>query len=132
MKYTRFEDLPAWQDAIRLAQAIFKLTRTDAFRHQWGLADQLQRAAIPVSNNVAEGFERGTVRELLQFIYYAKGSAGGVRSMCHALCGLEGFAAVQTKVGEALALSESISRQLGAWVASQRGGRVSGSRCSTE
>lgn len=132
MKYTRFEEVPVWQDAIRLAQAVFKLTRTEAFHHQWGLADQFQRAAISVSNNIAEGFERGTVRELLQFIYYAKGSAGEVRSMCHALRGLEGFAAVQTSVGELLVLSEAISRQLGAWASSQRNSRISGSRYTTE
>jgi len=65
MKYTRFEEIPVWQDAIPLAQAVFRLTRMDVFRHHWGLVDQLQRAAVSVSNNIAEGFERATVRELL-------------------------------------------------------------------
>ena len=92
------------------------------------MVDQLQRAAVSVSNNIAEVFERGTVRELLQFIYYAKGSAGEVRSMCYALRGLEGFEAVQKQLVEILGLSESIGRQPGAWAASQRGGRISGSR----
>jgi len=132
MKYTRFEEMPVWQDAICLAQAVFKLTRTETFHHQWGLVDQLQRAAISVSNNIAEGFERSTVRELLQFIYYAKGSAGEVRSMCHALRGLEGFEAVQKQLVEILEFSEGIGRQLGAWAASQRNGRLSGSRYNSE
>ena len=132
MKYTRFEEIPVWQDAIPLAQAVFRLTRMDVFRHHWGLVDQLQRAAVSVSNNIAEGFERATVRELLQFIYYAKGSAGEVRSMCYVLRGLEGFEAVQTNVSELLVASESISRQLGAWAASQRNGRISGSRYGVE
>ena len=45
------------------------------------LQDQLERAALSVSNNIAEGFERGTTNELLVFIYIARGSAGKVRSM---------------------------------------------------
>jgi four helix bundle protein len=50
------------------------------------LQDQLERAALSVSNNIAEGFERGTTNELLAFIYIARGSAGEVRSM---LCFIE-------------------------------------------
>src|SRR5258708_30526909 len=86
MTYIRFEDLPVWNEAIRLAERVYLLTEDKAFHNQCSLRDQLERAAVSVSNNVAEGFERGTTPELLSFIYIARGSAGEVRSM---LCLLE-------------------------------------------
>src|SRR5205814_1949601 len=51
------------------------------YRSPTGFSDQLDCAALSVSNNIAEGFERGTTNELLAFIYIARGSAGDVRSM---------------------------------------------------
>lgn len=89
MTYQRFEDLPVWKEAIRLAEKVYTLTEDGAFQKQYSLRDQLERAAVSVSNNVAEGFERGTTQELLMFLYIARGSAGEVRSM---LCLLERLA----------------------------------------
>ncbi|HUY12271.1 MAG TPA: four helix bundle protein [Terriglobia bacterium] len=86
MTYERFEQLPVWQAAIKLAQQIYHLAKDRAFRGQWSLRDQIERAAVSVSNNIAEGFERGTTQELLTFLYIARGSSGEVRSM---LCLLE-------------------------------------------
>jgi four helix bundle protein len=85
VKYGRFEQLPVWNAAIDLAERIFLLTDDQNFRRKGDLANQLERAALSISNNVAEGFERGTTAELLTFLYYARGSAGEVRSMLH-LC----------------------------------------------
>jgi len=79
--YERFEDTPVWQAAADLAAAIFDWVEHRLFRGKGDLADQLQRAALSISNNIAEGFERGTTNELIQFLYYARGSAGEVRSM---------------------------------------------------
>ena len=86
MKYERFEDLPVWKAAAELAVQIFALSSAPWFRGKGDLANQLQRAALSVSNNIAEGFERGSTNDLLQFIYIARGSAGEVRSM---LCVIE-------------------------------------------
>lgn len=83
MKYSRFEDLPVWKTAIDLAVRIYALTKNSAFSIKGDLSDQLRRAALSVSNNIAEGFERGTTAELLHFLYIARGSAGEVRSMLH-------------------------------------------------
>jgi four helix bundle protein len=83
MKYTRFEDLPAWKAAIELARRVYLLTRHRFFVQPGDLRDQLRRAALSVSNNIAEGFERGSTAELLSFLYIARGSAGEVRSMLH-------------------------------------------------
>ena len=81
MKYERFEDLPVWQAAADLAAKIMVWTDQPWFRGKGDLANQLQRASLSISNNIAEGFERGTTSELLHFLYIARGSAGEVRSM---------------------------------------------------
>ena len=81
MKYERFEQLPAWQAAMTLAEKAYALTDHRAFARLRELKDQLRRAALSISNNIAEGFERGTTAELLAFLYIARGSAGEVRSM---------------------------------------------------
>lgn len=87
MKYARFEDLPVWKDAVSLARQIYELPSSDIFRKHTGLRDQLERAGLSISNNVAEGFERGSTNELLAFLYIERGSAGEVRSMLHVLEG---------------------------------------------
>jgi len=81
MTYKRFEDLPVWNAAIDLAVQVYALTSKPQFSSQRSLKDQIERAAVSVSNNIAEGFERGTNNELLAFLYIARGSAGEVRSM---------------------------------------------------
>ncbi len=76
----RFEDSTAWQDARELVKIVYSLTRREPFRSDWGLRDQIQRAAVSTMSNIAEGFERGSNKEFVQFLYQAKGSAGEVRS----------------------------------------------------
>lgn len=69
------EDLPVWQEAIRLAEGVYDMTESRAWRGSPSLRDQIERAALSVSNaNIAEGFERGTTKELLAFLYIARGS----------------------------------------------------------
>ena len=79
--YARFEDLTVWQDAIRLAENCEEFILAAKDRITWSKRDQLDRASLSVSNNIAEGFERGTTNELLNFLYISRGSAGEVRSM---------------------------------------------------
>jgi len=81
MTYERFEDLPVWQEPAERYEATEELLEHRDFAATRGCRDQWDRAALPVSNNIAEGFERCTTNELLTFIYIARGSAGEVRSM---------------------------------------------------
>src|SRR4029453_169093 len=81
MRYKRFEDLPVWNEAIDLAVQVYAITSRGEFRPFRSLRDQIERAAVSVSNNIAEGFEPGTNNELLAFLYISRGSAGEVRSM---------------------------------------------------
>ena len=76
----RFEDLIAWQKARELTREIYAVSRRGTFRRYFGLCDQIQRAAVSVMSNLAEGFERGKRTEFHQFACIAKGSCGEVRS----------------------------------------------------
>ncbi|MCX7826214.1 MAG: four helix bundle protein [Verrucomicrobiae bacterium] len=80
MTYKRVEDLPVWQEAIKLAEGVFDLTENPKFPCSVSLRDQIERSSMSVSDNIAEGFERGTTNKLLAFLYVARGSAGETRS----------------------------------------------------
>ncbi len=60
MKYSRFEELPVWKAAIELAVEVFTLTSRPVFRRYSSVRGQIERASMSISNNIAEGFERGT------------------------------------------------------------------------
>ena len=100
MKYERFEDLPVWAAAMDLAEKVYGLTRERFFGQPGDLRDQLRRAALSVSNNIAEGFERGSTAELIAFLYIARGSAGEVRSMLHFAERLEEAADLKSQISE--------------------------------
>ncbi len=132
MKYERFEQLPVWQAAIELAVLTYSLTSRPIFRRNHSLRDQIERAAVSVSNNIAEGFERGTTQELLTFLYYARGSAGEVRSMLCLLESLPAFGELQSETSPLKIKAESISRQLRAWADSMQNSNIKGQRYLTE
>ena len=132
MKYERFEDLPVWNDGVTLSAAAFELTDDKNFRFKGDLASQLQRAALSVPNNISEGFERGTTQELITFLYYAKGSAGEVRSMTHVMDRLEFLEHLKSEISDLRLLAESISRQLAAWLRSLQNTDITGHRHLTD
>jgi four helix bundle protein len=132
MKYQKFEDLPVWQAAIELGREVYKLTEAPAFKGRYSLRDQIERAAVSVSNNIAEGFERGTNQELLTFLYIARGSAGEVRSMLYLLGGMASFRNLESEFRTLRERTDSISRQLGAWIQSLLNSALKGQRYVTE
>ena len=75
-----FEDLHIYQRARELANAIYTVTKGNEFRKDFGLIDQIRRAAVSILSNVAEGFERGSKTEFIHFLYIAKASCGEVRA----------------------------------------------------
>jgi len=128
MTYKRFEDLPVWQASINLAEQVYDLTESPDLKCSHSLRDQLERAALSVSNNIAEGFERGTTKELLAFIYIARGSAGEVRSM---LCFMERRKALQNfraQISIVKSTAEGCSRQLRGWAGSLQDSDLTGTR----
>ena len=111
-----------WKAAINVASAVYSLTRDRFFAQPGDLRDQLRRAALSVSNNIAEGFERGSTAELIAFLYIARGSAGEVRSMLRFVeAALSAgdlkseISNLKSQISDLTALAESCSRQIRAW-----------------
>ena len=79
----QFEDLCVWQDARVLVKEIYAAPKQRAFYRDFGLRDQIRRAATSTMSNIAEGFERGSRKEFIQFLTISKGSNGEVRSQLY-------------------------------------------------
>ena len=79
-KPRKFEDLNVYKEARMLTNKVYEITRRSGFSKDYGLVDQIRRASVSVMSNIAEGFERGSNTEFIQFLYIAKGSCGEVRS----------------------------------------------------
>ena len=128
MPYQRFEDLPVWKSSIDLALRIYEFTSKPEFAGWYSLKNQLERAALSVSNNIAEGFERGTNKELLSFLYIARGSAGEVRSMLSLIERIRAFQALKPDIKLLKSKAESCSRQLKAWAQALQNSDFKGER----
>jgi four helix bundle protein len=83
MKIASFEDIQGWQKARELTKVIYRLTADGALARDFGLRDQMRRAAVSIMSNIAEGFERGGNVEFRHFLSIAKGSAGELRSQLY-------------------------------------------------
>ena len=75
-----FEDLNIWKEGMRLSVSIYKLMKNCK---DFGFKDQIQRAAVSIPSNIAEGFERQTNKEFIQFLFIAKGSCGELRTQIY-------------------------------------------------
>jgi len=89
MKIERFEDVQSWQAGRELARLVYDATREPAFARDFGLRDQIQRAAGSVMHNVAEGFESGTDAEFARYLKIARRSASEVQSQTYLALDLE-------------------------------------------
>ena len=107
----RFEDLIAWQKARELTREIYMVTRTEGFRQDFGLSDQVRRAAVSTMANVAEGFERHRLGEFKQFLSVAKASCAEVRS--HLYVALDVGYLAETEFNRLAALAIEVSRVIG-------------------
>ena len=82
-KIEKFEDLIAWQKARELTKNIYRVSKQGEFNRDYGLRDQIRRAAVSIMSNLAEGFERGGRSEFHQFLVIAKGSCAELRSQLY-------------------------------------------------
>jgi len=75
-----FEDLEIWKEGMRISVKVYEILKNCK---DYGLKDQMQRAAVSIPSNIAEGFERQTNKEFIQFLYIAKGSCGELRTQLY-------------------------------------------------
>ena len=123
----RFEDLIAWQKARLLTKEIYKSFRDC---RDFGFKDQIQRAAVSVMSNIAEGFESGTRQEFLNYLYIAKASAGEVRAQLYAAHDI-GYLNVETfKLLNSLALESS--RLISSFIKALKSSAVAGHQFKKE
>jgi four helix bundle protein len=127
-KYQKFEELPVWQEGARLYNRVLDLLEEPNLSLSPGYRNQLDRAALSVSNNIAEGFERVTTNELTAFLAIARGSAGEVRSMMAVVQDRPRLKAHLRRLQEIRSLAESCARQLTAWTTSIDSSPVQGKR----
>jgi four helix bundle protein len=132
MKYSTFEELPVWNAAIEFALKVFEFTEKADFRGLGDTRGQLERAALSISNNVAEGFERGTTAELINFLYIARGSAGESRSMLRLCERLERFSNLRSEISNLIGMAVNISKQLHGWIDSLKNSEIKGVKFLTE
>ena len=107
----KFEDIIAWQKANNIAIKIYKIFSSS---NDYGFKDQIQRAGVSISNNIAEGFERMGDKEFKKFLYIAKGSCAEVRSMLY--IGLELNYLTKNQFNDLYYLSVEVSKLLSGFI----------------
>ena len=123
--FKRFEDIVVWQLGRQLVKMVYSLTRKGAFAKDYGLKDQIQRAAVSVPSNIAEGFERDGNKEFAKFLYIAKGSVGEVRSQMYNAADL-GYVTDEERISvqdAALRISSGIQSLIRSLMSTSRQGR---------
>ncbi len=108
--YERFEDLEVWQSSRRLARCIYEVSNQGAFARDFGLRDQMCRAAVSVMSNIAEGFESRTTALFVDYLGRAKGSSGELRAQLY--IALDAGYLDKPQFDELFKRADSCSRQL--------------------
>lgn len=107
-----FEDLRTWQDAQNIALQIYSLSKDNK---DYGFRDQIQRAAISISNNIAEGSEYNSDKIMIRYLRISKGSCGEVKNMLY-LCPKIGYCDEET-ANSLISKCKSLSSSIGAFIA---------------
>ena len=112
-----FEDIQSWQLARVLAKDIYRISSQEAFGRDYGLRGQICRAAVSISSNIAEGFERSSKKDFINFLSIARGSASEVRSQLYVALDLgyitqDQFSALQQRCKDILRLISALVASL--------------------
>lgn len=110
----RFEDLDCWQSARLLVKHVYQISQQGKFSKDFGLRDQIQRAAISVMSNIAEGFHAGSNAEFLRFLGYSRRSVAEMQSQLYTALDLSYIS--QEAFDEIFSLSEKTFRQINAFI----------------
>ena len=116
-KINKYEELECWQEARHLTCRVYDMTRKDQFNRDFGLVNQIQRAAVSIMSNIAEGFTRRSNKEYIQFLFIAMSSAAEVQN--HLYIALdqkyiekEMFSEVYSQVGKTSQIISGLIRYL--------------------
>jgi len=127
--FKSFEDTPVWKVAAKFAASLLPWTAdNNAFRGTGDMANQIQRATLSISNNIAEGFDRGSNKELIHFLYVAKGSNSEVRSMLKVMLLMDAFDDQELEIESYIRTTTDISKQLGGWINSLKNSKIKGQK----
>jgi four helix bundle protein len=83
MKITRFEELNIWKLSLKITKVVYDLTSKKEFIREFALKDQIRRAAVSISSNIVEGFEKNNNNEFIRYLKIAKGSVGELRNQIY-------------------------------------------------
>jgi four helix bundle protein len=110
VKVNSYRDLIVWQLAMRLTESVYRITGTFPNKETYALANQLQRAAVSIPSNIAEGHARSSTKDYLRFISIAMGSLAELETQMELSARLEYID--QPKLGELLATADELGRML--------------------
>ncbi len=115
--FRKIEDIEVWKRSCRLAVRIFKLAEHEKIAKNWGLRDQIQRSALSIPSNIAEGYERNSRAEFRRFLLIAKGSCAELRTQLYIVKALDYVPAEEIKellkeCSEISSMVQSLSSQL--------------------
>ena len=111
---TRFEDIEAWQLGRELKRLVYRCSKTGEFARDFALKDQIRRAAISITANIAEGFEREGNREFIQFLSISKGSCGELQD--HLYTALDESYVTQPQFDDLYRKAAEVGRKIGAFM----------------
>ena len=119
----KFEDLIMWQRSRELVRFIYEISKYQNFERDYGLQDQIRRASVSVMSNIAEGFDRGTKQEFLNYLFIAKGSCGEVKSQLYIAHDI-GYIDI-SKFQKGIGLSDEVARLIQSFVSKlKQGGEI--------
>ena len=122
----RFEDMLSGQKARELNHLVYQVSRNGTFSADFGLRDQIQRAAVSVMSNIAEGFERGGDKDFMQYLSQAKGSCGEVRCQLYVALGQKYLSDAEFK--QLHDLSSEVSRLISGFMNYLRNSELHGTK----
>jgi len=115
-KYKDFQEVPVWQSAHRATLRAYILTKRFPREETYGLVSQIRRSASSIPANIAEGFYRNTTKELVQFLYNARGSCG--ETIYHLILSKDLNYINEKEFYELEGIYIGIAKQLNGWITS--------------
>jgi len=124
--FKKFEEIECWKKARQLTRRIYEISDQGAFAKDFGLKDQIRRAAVSIMSNIAEGYDRSGKGEFIQFLSTAKGSAAEVR--CQLYVAIDQGYIQETDFKELIAMATETGRMVGGLMSYLRSSQYKGTK----